>query len=252
LKETKYNEIADKYDNNKFRHDIKLDTDLKEFIEHSQKRRIAFFDLSCGTGIYLSKQIAYFNNTNIDWYALDASQEMLDKAKAKTNKASFKLGVAEQLPYDSEQFDFISNNYAFHHYKDKSKALDEVVRVAKKGAIYKMHNISIHDMKKWWIYEFFPSAYFEDLKRFWEKELILNELNMRNFDAKIRIEYRLEATKIADFINYVYNRDISVLTLISDDDYNSGLEMMEYKIKKNPDATVLNDFAEIFVIAAKK
>ncbi len=46
-----------------------------------------------------------------------------------------------------------------------------------------MHNISIHDMKRWWICEFFPSTYFEDLKRFWQKDLIHNELMARNFDV---------------------------------------------------------------------
>lgn len=62
----------------------------------------------------------------------------------------------------------------------------------------------------------------------------------------------MEAGKIADFMGYVYNRDISVLTLISDDEFNSGVKMMENMIKKDPQVEVVNDFAEIFFVATKR
>ncbi|MGF7059148.1 class I SAM-dependent methyltransferase [Brassicibacter mesophilus] len=252
MKETNYSKIAKKYDKNKFRHNIELDIDIKKIIEGSDNQKLKFLDLSCGTGIYLSKQIQYFNEEYIEWHGLDASQDMLDKAKDKTSKALLKRGLAEYLPYDSEYFDFIVNNYAFQHYQEKPKVLDEVARVVKRNGIFKMHNISIHDMKKWWIYEFFPSAYSEDLKRFWNKELIFKELSIRDFDVKIHMEYKMEAGKIADFMGYVYNRDISVLTLISDDEFNSGVKMMENMIKKDPQVEVVNDFAEIFFVATKR
>lgn len=252
MKETDYKKIVEKYDNNKFRQDIKLDIDLKEFIESSAKPKLTFLDLSCGTGIYLSKQMEYFKESNIEWHALDASQDMLEKARSKTTNALYTKGFAEQLPFDPQYFDFIVNNYAFHHYQDKPRALNEAARVAKKDSVFKMHNISIQDMKKWWIYEFFPSAYFEDIKRFWQKELIFRELGSRGFDVKIRMEYKMVASKISEFMDYVYNRDISVLTLINEDEYNEGLEKMNYMIRKNPEAIVVNDFAEIFIIATKK
>lgn len=53
------------------------------------------------------------------------------------------------MPYITETFDFISNNYAFHHYSDKGQALNEIYRVLTKGGIYKLHNIAIHNMPKW-------------------------------------------------------------------------------------------------------
>lgn len=67
-------------------------------------------------------------------------------------------------------------------------------------------------MPKWWIYQFFPSAYYEDLNRFWEKELIFKELSNRDFEVKIKLEYKMEEIKVSDLMNYVYNRDISILT----------------------------------------
>lgn len=252
MKITNYSKTADKYDKNEYRQQVEPDNDLKEYVDSSSPNRCYVLDLACGTGLYLFNQIEYFENTEIEWHGLDASEEMLNQAKSKTGNAILVHGFAEELPYDSSYFDFVANNYAFHHFNNKSQTLDEVARVIKKNGIFKMRNISIHDMKKWWIYEFFPSAYYEDLKRFWSKDLIYNELSRRNFDVKIRMEYSMKRTKIADYMGYVYNRDISVLTIIDDEEYNSGVEMMEYKIKKDPEVTVVNDFAEIYFIAAKK
>ena len=124
-------------------------------------------------------------------------------------------------------------------------------RVLKKGGIYKLHNIAIHDMPKWWVYHYFPSAYYEDLKRYWNKEVIFNELTSRGLEVNLKIEYRMENVKVVDYLHYAENRDISVLTLVDDKDYEEGLERMKYDVKTNPDKTLVNDFAEMFLISKK-
>lgn len=139
MKKTDYSNIAARYDKNKFRHNIKLDYDLEEYINRCERSKYVVLDLACGTGIHLYNQIKHFENINIEWYGLDLSKEMLDKAKAKVDNVLFTSGTAEELPYDCSYFDFISNNYAFHHFEKKSHALDEVARVIKKDGIFKMH-----------------------------------------------------------------------------------------------------------------
>lgn len=252
MKTTDYKNIAENYDKNKYRQEIKPDEDLKGYIDSWTTPVINVLDLACGTGIYLLNQINYFQDSSIEWHGLDASEEMLNKAKSKISSCRFAKGLAEELPYDSSYFNFIVNNYAFHHFCRKSDVLDEVIRVLKKKGVLKIHNISVHDMRRWWIYEFFPSAYFEDLKRFWPKDLIFNELLNRGFDVNVRMEFVMKANRIADFMDHVYNRDISALTLISDAEYHRGLEIMEYKIKKDPEALVINDFADIVFVASKR
>ena len=163
-----------------------------------------------------------------------------------------KRGMAEELDYESKCFDFISNNYAFHHFQGKEKALDEISRVIKQKGIFKMHNIAIHDMPKWWIYQLFPNAYYEDLKRFWQKEVIFNELSQRGFDVRVHIEYKMECLKLSSLMDHIYNRDISVLTIISNEEYSKGLEMAEYRLRKDLEAEIVNDFAEMFIVATMK
>lgn len=224
---------------------------MKDYIEKNEKPNYNVLDLSCGTGLYLEKQINYFDEVNIRWNGLDLSDEMLKKAKEKVSNVQFTKAKAENMPYHSNAFDYISNNYAFHHYDNKEQALDEVYRVLKEGGIYKLHNIAIHDMPRWWVYHYIPAAYYEDLKRFWNKDVIFNELTIRGLEVNLKIEYRMENIKVSDYIDYAVNRDISVLTLISDKDYEEGLERMRYDVRTNPDKTIVNDFAEMFCIAKK-
>jgi len=252
LKTTNYSKIAVKYDNNQFRSDeIKFDHDLNKYIEDNGKSKYTVLDLSCGTGLYLEKQMNYFADININWHGLDLSEQMLQKANKKVNKAEFTNANVEEMPYHSEAFDFIANNYAFHHYCNKEQALNEIYRVLKKGGIYKLHNIAIHDMPNWWVYHYFPSAHFEDLKRFWNKDILFNELTTRGLEINLKIEYRKENIRLSDYLDFAENRDISVLTLINDKEYEEGLERMKYDMKMNPDKTIANDFAEMFCIAKK-
>ncbi|WP_432407694.1 class I SAM-dependent methyltransferase [Wukongibacter sp. M2B1] len=252
MKKTNYSNIADRYDKNKFRQDIKPDYDLEACINNCDREKIIVLDLACGTGIYLDRQTKFFQDKRVEWHGIDASKEMLNRAKTKVDNVLFKNGLAEELPYDSSYFDFISNNYAFHHFEKKPQALDEIARVIKKDGIFKMHNIAIHEMPKWWVYQFFPSAYHEDLKRFWQKELIFKELSERDFEVEIKLDYKMKETKISSLMNYAYNRDISAITIISDKAYEEGLERMEYNLKKNPNAVIINEYTDIFFIARKR
>ncbi|MCM3764764.1 class I SAM-dependent methyltransferase [Neobacillus niacini] len=252
MKITNYSSIADKYDKNQYRsEEIRFDQDLREYIDNHQQSEYHVLDLSCGTGLYLVKQMKAFVDYPIRWHGIDASEAMLTKAKEKIDQAIFVKGYAENMPYQPGTFDFISNNYAFHHYGKKEQALKEIERVLRIGGIYKYHNIAIHDMTKWWVYHYFPSAHYEDLKRFWNKEVLFHELTARGFQANLKIEYKMEELKVADYLHFAENRDISVLTLINDSDYHEGLERMRFDVNKNPEKTIPTDFAEMFCIAQK-
>lgn len=251
MKITDYSKIANKYDKNEYRQNVKQDIYLKELIEENAQDKYNILDLACGTGIYLSNQISYFPNENINWYGLDASNDMLNIAKEKVKNVDFVNGLAENMPYESNRFDYIVNNYAFQHFTKKAQVLDEIHRVLKKNGIFKMHNISIYDMKKWWVYKYFPNAYYEDIKRFWTRKLIYDELTNRGFKVNLEIKYIMKIEKVSHLLAYAENRDISILTLLKDSDYESGLEKMKYELYNNSDAAVTCDFAELSCSARK-
>ncbi len=101
VKKTDYKAIAENYDKNKYRQEVKQDEDLKGHIDKGLTPAIKVLDLACGTGIYLQNQINYFQDVSIEWHGLDASEEMLQKAKNKISSCRFVSGLAEELPYDS-------------------------------------------------------------------------------------------------------------------------------------------------------
>lgn len=92
---------------------------MKEYIENNVKLEYNVLDLSCGTGLYLEKQIQYFDEVNINWHGLDLSDQMLKKANEKVKNVKLTAANVEDMPYYSEAFDYICNNYAFHHYTHK-------------------------------------------------------------------------------------------------------------------------------------
>ncbi|MDQ0338027.1 SAM-dependent methyltransferase [Caldalkalibacillus uzonensis] len=161
------------------------------------------------------------------------------------------IEVAEEMPYDYQMFDYIVNNFAFHHFLYKTEALDEVARVIKPNGVFKLRNYVAHDMPRWWIYQYFPSTFEEDLQRFWEKERLFLELSARGFTVQLHVHYRMEESRVADFLPYVENRDISILTLISDEEYFRGLEQMKAEIERDPEATFVQEFAELECLAVK-
>ncbi|WP_175614501.1 class I SAM-dependent methyltransferase [Piscibacillus halophilus] len=251
MKTTDFSKIANQYDDNPFRkQELEVDQDLLNLLKKRNEAKV--LDLSCGTGLYLEKQMSFFKNQPIEWFGLDKSKDMLDYAKEKVLDAHLHVGVVEDIPFASETFDYIVNNYAFHHYQDKPQALNEITRVLKKGGRFKIHNIAIHDMPLWWVYQYFPQALEEDLNRFWPKEKLFKELTERGFEVEIKVEYRMQKIKLKDYLFYADNRDISVLILISDDDYKLGLNNMKTDLKHDSNHEITVDFAVMNVLARKK
>ena len=61
---------------------------------------------------------------------------MINIAKSKSEdfssaKVEFKIGDAENIPYENNQFDCITCAHSFHHYPHKKKAIREMFRVLK-------------------------------------------------------------------------------------------------------------------------
>jgi SAM-dependent methyltransferase len=70
--------------------------------------------------------------------AFDATEPMLEKAKARCAKAgltnvAFRSGDAENLPFDDASFDGVVTRLAIHHFANPQRALDQMFRVLRPG-----------------------------------------------------------------------------------------------------------------------
>jgi len=89
-------------------------------------------DVGCGAGRML-------RNVRGDYekFGLDISERLIEQAKQKDSNSKYEVGDSNSLPYDSGSFDLVMCHSVLHHLDDPSKAIDEIVRVAKpEGAIF--------------------------------------------------------------------------------------------------------------------
>jgi len=85
-------------------------------------------DVGCGTGNHL----LLFYRLGLDVTGLDASPYMLDIAKSRLgNKASFKIGCAEDLPFEDNEFDVTTFIITLEFLDNPLAALSEAGRVTK-------------------------------------------------------------------------------------------------------------------------
>ena len=87
-------------------------------------------DVACGPGV-VTAAIAPGANSVV---AFDATEQMLEKAKARCAKAGlrnveFRRGDAESLPFEEAQFDGVVTRLAVHHFANPQRAFDEMFRV---------------------------------------------------------------------------------------------------------------------------
>jgi ubiquinone/menaquinone biosynthesis C-methylase UbiE len=91
-------------------------------------------DVACGPGVVTAALAPGAASV----VAFDATEQMLEKARSRCDKAGlanvdFKCGDAENLPFADGQFDGVVTRLAVHHFGDPQRALHEMFRVLRRG-----------------------------------------------------------------------------------------------------------------------
>jgi len=276
MKSTNYSQVAAFYDQNRGRRRIHPDEQLLKALEKfsgklgpdgAGRRPFRVLDLGCGTGNYLDVQMQVCEQMDVDfeieWYGLDASDAMLEKARQKLSDRGENLdryeaavvylqpGDAQALPYDDNFFDFIACNFAFHHFPDKGLVLDEVSRVLTSSGRFKIWNIQPEYMPHWWVYRFFPAARLEDSERFWSENRLFLELEGRGFSLRLKTTRTLQQRDLEAVLEDARRRDISELANLEDGVYRAGVSAIESMNSSGTVSVVLDEFAQLFCTAFK-
>ena len=93
-------------------------------------------DVACGPGVVT----AALAPAAASIVAFDATEEMLEKARARCARAGlsnveFRTGDAEKLPFDDGSFDAVVTRLAIHHFAAPQRAIDEMFRVLRTGGV---------------------------------------------------------------------------------------------------------------------
>jgi ubiquinone/menaquinone biosynthesis C-methylase UbiE len=111
------------------------------------KQNVNFLDIGCGTGwaVGLAAKKANYNG---NFYGIDISDKMIEKAKKNFNEHDnlhFIKANSESIPLNSDFFDTIICTNSFHHYLHPDRAMSEISRLLKlDGRIYILDPIADH------------------------------------------------------------------------------------------------------------
>jgi len=135
-------------DNSTARYDL-----LFQFIKPELNKSYSVLDIGCATGGFL-KHIKQQGYTNL--YGVEISQMYVDIAK-QDNDLDIKYGLAEQLPYNNNQFDFLVADQVVEHLFDPNKIFIEAKRVLNKDGLF---CISVPNAELYNDYLFFDFLWF--------------------------------------------------------------------------------------------
>lgn len=108
---------------------------------------------------------------------------MLRQARRKGPDIAWVHGDSAALPFASRSFDFVSCQYAFHHFHDKAGMLREAFRVLRRGGRFALYNMCPQESDDWLYYAYFPEAKTSDFADFWPPDAIVSEMTVTGFAA---------------------------------------------------------------------
>jgi len=94
-------------------------------------------DVGCGPGYLLQVIAEEFPNSRL--IGVDISTEMVERARVNLGskgygeRAEFKEGSVDNLPFDDGTQDFVVSTLSLHHWADPQHSFDEIYRVLKPG-----------------------------------------------------------------------------------------------------------------------
>lgn len=107
------------------------------------KPRSNILDLCCGTGDFVRIISHFYPRTKV--IGLDFSTDMIKLAKKKFPKGIFIKGDCTDLPFENEEFDYISMGFGLRNIENRTKALSEIVRVLNKGGKFLHLDFGYHN-----------------------------------------------------------------------------------------------------------
>ncbi len=129
-----YNNFANEFSTN---HNIGENSNNKNRVEFYEFLNVLtpsqkVLDLCCGDGYDASQ----YKDKGFDVSAIDASDELIKIAQKNYSGIDFKVGLAENLPYENNSFDAVVSKYSIMTSADMNPSFQEVHRVLKQGGYF--------------------------------------------------------------------------------------------------------------------
>jgi ubiquinone/menaquinone biosynthesis C-methylase UbiE len=208
-------------------------------------------DVGCGTGRY---PLAMQTFSDSVFCALDPSMEMLKQAvvKDKSKRVLWVGGDGQLLPFKDNLFDCIYMTLVVHHIENKEMALQEIHRCLKKGGNCVIMTNS-HSRIRTHVISDFPGVLAIDLKRFPSIPLlkkVMKQTGFRNVHHHV-LKHERGYVPTEVYLERVRNKYISTLTLLSEDEFQRGLEIFVERVRRKYGKQIKQVDRFIFIVGWK-
>lgn len=112
-------------------------------------------DVACGDG----QDLKHYASLGAHVTGIDASRELVSKAKALVGDAAVSHGYMEDLPYADNSFDVVLSKWAMQSSRDVPKVINEMHRVLRPGGI--LAYLTVHPLRQFLEKKKHPADYFQ-------------------------------------------------------------------------------------------
>jgi ubiquinone/menaquinone biosynthesis C-methylase UbiE len=210
----------------------------------------SFLDIGCGTGRFAVPLARQVKCTVV---GLDPSPSMLAEAQRKCqSEVVWLLARAEAIPVRDAAFDVCFVSQVIHHFLDRHRAFAEMYRVLQQGGRLGIRYSSHAQLRTILDYRFFPSALSIDLDRLPDIPVVIDLMRTVGFRVvEEHVIYQQLFETADNYLEMVRNKYSSVLSLISEKDYQGGLREATAYLKSH-ELEASDKYAEITLLSGIK
>jgi len=248
-----YDLIADLYDEPGRGYDT--DINLVELLNQKvgqQPSQCRVLDMGCGTG----KQLTANHNRfpGIQAVGLDLFHGMLLQARKRCAGIHWVQGDNTSPPFANDSFDYITNQFSYHHVQDKNKMLTATFRILKPGGRFVITNLDPWSMLGWIVYTYIPTSRQRDLADFLPVYELTGPMQKIGFcNIRTRYKHSRSEENLYDFLQYAAQRHrTSQLMAIQDSDYQEGISQLKECVRKlGKESRISSELCLVWVIGDK-
>ena len=168
-------------------------------------------------------------------WGVDESPEMIEVARARAPGVRFKKASAYALPFKDGWFDRVTM-WLVIHLLDRTRALAEIRRVLAQDGRIAVATFDPSYFRVFWFRDYFPSMEEIDLERFPTREEFQTELTAAGFAAPGFTRISQEASVSREVaLERIRGRHIATFDLISDEEWEAGVERAERELPEQVD-----------------
>lgn len=185
-----------------------------------------FLDFGCGTGNYLNQ---FSIDYGIKAYGIEPSDKMRKIAREKLKSNNILAGNHTSIPFSNICFNKIYTTDVIHHVNQLDILLQNLFNIAGMGTKFCICTESSNQLQeKYWV-KYFPSIPDIDKKRFHSIEDIIKAGENTGWIhiETLRTETQTTASISDTFMERIRKKTLSVLNLLSDEEYKHGISLME-------------------------